>query len=1216
MKKSELASCAMAVAVVGSLAFPASAYDTRKWNYRDGVGASAANMAAWSEPGNWLTDVADGVDDFADFSTNGVVYAGTRFVRMPDSLTLHSLTGYSGAVDDFLSPATRLVLVGGTLELAASSTAGLRHAQMFADVLNPNNSYLQNVAVCGTFDLDHRLTCSGYTYQHRTDLYAKDTSSVRANFTTTNEVYTGGDSNFRVFAPVTTRSAQTGTWRCSDGSAIIVRTAGDAHPITAGTTLHGAGIPDGAFVRRVFSNAVVEMSTPATADAEGVVTFDAFAPSLCHRIHKYIRAGVKVGDDVTVFKSAAADPARLEFDVVTPISTAGWFAFTFGENVAGWQQGTIVLHDAVNGDVLNIGFNNCNLEFGEAFGDGFSKVTFFSRSKYAAARLTVTNGISAAIGCLSNFVGAVTKDGAGALSAGILASSSGSLSVEGGVMALVSEADASIASVSISSGATLKLPAGVLSATAFSFGEGAVVEGPGVLAVPAGTDISGLVLRGGATVRFSGASSTRLNLARPTPGVPGTPAFWVDATATNSITFDEVGGFVRRLDDVRGTGRMFATNAAASARGPAMMTQNGQYHNLKFTYNNSDTSIAQTDALVWDRPIMGIRAVFKVLDCIDGGGQFLGSTLRVKVGTNDGDFMRPAGWGWSDALVINRNALSANVRNGEFVMNGKPRAFTAGYLYQGGAGSKNVPQLVECHPAGTGATADCFGYTFGGSGRNGAERLCECIVYTNSLTEAERLQVREYLMRKWLGTEADVSVVPKGAQQSFDATEDSGIDVASGESLALGEVSGDGTFVKTGGGDLELAEYAHPSGAIHVRGGTLKVRSPMQGEALVPPGVLVHVDASRTNMMTFSAASDEKVVRVWYTVEESDVYFGRTSGSTGEYPKLKFNAIGDMPTVDFGPFLKSPAAASNPALRMIAKSGGATAKKGLRTVVTLIGSANGGNSIVGGDDSTSHGYNSGYGVQRGGSYGENSSDPIVISSYGDHPSYLEPNAVRVCTNGVPVVATTTGLSGGYDLVSFAAYDPFGMGAIAMNDYCRWVGGQEVAESFYYERGLSSEAIKGLEAYLRKKWFGVETPGFREAAARSLTVDAGASFEVLGGGSMTVSSLSGGGTVTGDLVVAPGGVFEVAVAPDGSVGTLTVSGSVDISGGGTVLLTGSTKTLGPGEHMLVSCPSISTGTGEWIVTGAALRGGCSYGVAVRDGALLLVVRSAGTLIEFR
>ena len=1194
----------------------ASAATTYTWKYRDGVGTSPESMASWSDSENWASGVASGSDAYADFYTNTPANVGTRYVRMPDSLLLYSLTGYSGTVNGFLSSETRLVLVGGTLELAASSTAGLRHAQVFADVLNPNNSYLQNVAVCGTFDLDHRLTCSGYTYQHRTDLYAKDTSSVRSNFTTTNEVYTGGDANFRIFGPVTTREAQTATWRRTQGSAILVRTAAEAHPITAGTTVSGTGIPSGAFVKRIFSNSVIEISAQATADAEDAVTFDAFVPSLHHRIKTYIRAGAKSYDDISVYKSSEGDSVRLEFDVLKPNTTASECPIALGATTSGWLPGTIVLHDAQNGHMLPIGLYTAHVEFGEAAGDGFSKVRFYCRSASSSARLTVTNGMSATIGCISNFVGTVAKDGAGTLVAGVRPTSSGSLSVDEGVLELVSDVDATIASVSIASGATLKLPAGMLSVSSLSFEEGAAVEGPGVLAVPAGTSVSGLLLRGGATVRFVGGASTRLNLVRPVPGVPGDPAFWVDATATNSITFDEVGGFVRRLDDIRGAGRMFATNAAASVRGPAMMTQNGQYHNLKFTYNSSDTSIAQTDALVWDRPIMGIRAVFKVLDCIDGGGQFLGSTLRVKVGTNDGDFMRPAGWGWSNALVINRNALSANVRNGEFVMNGKPRAFTAGYLYQGGAGSKNVPQLVECHPAGTGATADCFGYTFGGSGRNGAERLCECIVYTNSLTEAERLQVREYLMRKWLGTEADVSVVPKGAQQSFDATEDSGIDVASGESLALGEVSGDGTFVKTGGGDLELAEYAHPSGAIHVRGGTLKVRSPMQGEDLVPPGVLVHVDASRTNMMTFSAASDEKVVRVWYTVEESDVYFGRTSGSTGEYPKLKFNAIGDMPTVDFGPFLKSPAAASNPALRMIAKSGGATAKKGLRTVVTLIGSANGGNSIVGGDDSTSHGYNSGYGVQRGGSYGENFSDPIVISSYGDHPSYLEPNAVRVCTNGVPVVATTTGLSGGYDLVSFAAYDPFGMGAIAMNDYCRWVGGQEVAESFYYERGLSSEAIKGLEAYLRKKWFGVDTPGYRPATAASLTVDAGASFEVVGGESMKVALLSGGGSVSGSLVLADNGVLEVPVAADGSVGTLAVSGDVDLSGGGVVRLTGFQRALRGGEYVLVRAGTISAGSGEWTVTGTALRGGCEYGVRVEAGAVVLVVRPLGSVLLVR
>ena len=398
-------------------------------------------------------------------------------------------------------------------------------------------------------------------------------------------------------------------------------------------------------------------------------------------------------------------------------------------------------------------------------------------------------------------------------------------------------------------------------------------------------------------------------------------------------------------------------------------------------------------------------------------------------------------------------------------------------------------------------------------------------------------------------------------------------------------------------------------------GGNMKVRSPVAGEALIPSGAWWHIDASATNLMTLTSVDDELRVKKWTDSGEGDYVLIKPSSSanTNPFPKLKLNALGGRPVVDFGPFMLKTAYNNLPSLRLTYRQERGVYKKGLRTAVTVMGSAQGGCSIVGETDSTSIGYNNGYGVQRGGSYGASPSDPIIINSYSDHPSYLEPNAVRVRTNGVSVVGTSTGLSGGYDLVTFAAYDSFGTGALAMNHYCQYAGGQEVAESFYYERGLSTESIEGLEAYLRKKWFGVDTPGYRPATAASLTVDAGASFEVVGGESMKVALLSGGGSVSGSLVLADNGVLEVPVAADGSVGTLSVSGDVDLSGGGVVRLTGFQRALRGGEYVLVRAGTISAGSGEWTVTGTALRSGCEYSVRVEAGSVVLVVRPLGAVL---
>jgi len=240
----------------------------------------------------------------------------------------------------------------------------------------------------------------------------------------------------------------------------------------------------------------------------------------------------------------------------------------------------------------------------------------------------------------------------------------------------------------------------------------------------------------------------------------------------------------------------------------------------------------------------------------------------------------------------------------------------------------------------------------------------------------------------------------------------------------------------------------------------------------------------------------------------------------------------------------------------------------------------------------------------------------MITNYLSTAFYniILPGGARTKLNGNYVNATETGLSGSWDLISLVSYEAFGAGGFSSNNYNKEVGGQEIGEAIFYKTGLSRESVAKVEAYLAKKWFNRETPGFRAAAASNLTVEAGATLTLVGDQPITVKSFSGGGTVSGSVALEAGAALEVTVKPDGSVDTLTVTGSVDLSNGGVVRLVGEVANLAMGRHTLVQCDSIEAADAEnWSIQGPAMSDKISLTVRIIDGALVLDINALGTTI---
>ena len=108
--------------------------------------------------------------------------------------------------------------------------------------------------------------------------------------------------------------------------------------------------------------------------------------------------------------------------------------------------------------------------------------------------------------------------------------------------------------------------------------------------------------------------------------------------------------------------------------------------------------------------------------------------------------------------------------------------------------------------------------------RAGGDNLCEVAVFTNRLSETERMLVQSYLMQKWLGTKAQI---PPTVHASASGTVIA--DVAESNTLAL-RLNGDGTLLKQGAG-LAILEATPASSSIFrsavVQSGTLDARLPV-----------------------------------------------------------------------------------------------------------------------------------------------------------------------------------------------------------------------------------------------------------------------------------------------------------------------------------------------------------------------------------------------------
>ena len=711
------------------------------------------------------------------------------------------------------------------------------------------------------------------------------------------------------------------------------------------------------------------------------------------------------------------------------------------------------------------------------------------------------------------------------------------------------------------------------------------IEGPGKVSVTGALTQTGtvhVVNGGGFSVANLGGS-----LEPKQPLVAADPAFWVDACAlTNAgaegVVLENGTNFIVRWNDVRGAGYNFATNITHRPR-LRLNDINGR-PSVAFT-RHYNVVPSLSEALFWDQPMTDIRAVFMVVGTQEGGGILLGSSAAE----NTQDFYRDA-WLTPTAPLL-KSGSSAALQNGLFYLNGRR-------IYPLTEGYNGFFQLVEAYPAGP-VRASAFAADRNVVNGNGCQRICEVILYNRVLSEQEKLNTAEYLMRKWL----DRGVPRETALSGFETVEsagDSEVSVAAEtDYLGINRYTGGGDLVKSGEGTLVLNSLDIAGRELDVREGTLVLKAGDPAER-VPTDAYLHVDASAAHTFSNVVVNGTNFVESWRHADGGAVYANMRNTAPRVRPHILTNALNGLPVVEFGPLLTGTPVNALQCFLEYEVAGVDVACTNLRDAFVVIGSAAGGNTILGTKTGSRH-------FWRGNEY----TNSLLHSSYA--PLHLRLGETRL--NGAPVTPTAVGLSGAYDLVAFSTYPGGGIttDGLAIDAYNR-TGGQQLGEVLLFDRALTLRERLDIEAYLMKKWFDVATPGYETTAVGSLAVADGARLEI--DGELSVDGVSGGGTVEGDLTLNNGAVIT-ATAAGGALSGLTVDGTVTVAGGGTVVVEGASDTLTSGLYAVLTCTSLVGDDGwlaGWTLTGAPSRFAAKL---VADGGhLYLRLTPKGSLMMMR
>ena len=1205
----------LSIVSMGIVSAIAAAVPDATWT--NGVANTPATAYSWSEAGNWQDGIVGGEGDYVRLEPAARVYVKKDFPEAPVWISGNGKAIVLGDVTVRQTHAHRAELGNAgyiygnvTYDIPYTSDGNTRLCYVNADM-----NFCGRVIHSGNSDC--RIALSSGSANFRFDRYADAAGETRTDDLDDLDYLAIGNGTITFYAPDGADAAQ-GTWTLTEGSAYATRVPGTAsHGLAAGTAVASEGyLDDGVYLKRVFDDATIELSAPAKASGEATLSFAAFTPDFTATFKNtfYFQGG---NPALKAVKKREADSARIVFKELN--SSYNQAMPIFGIDDASVIPGTLVIRKFAGSWAKSVAaLRNVHIELADNASASADFPFLIGAASYTA-RFTVTNALSSTIAKITALKGTLVKDGAGRLSIGLdAASSAGAIRVEGGTLEVLKNAAAGdgtfyVKSIHLAAGTTLVVPAEGLHTSSLEIAGEATISG-GRVEVDAPGE----------------ASDGALVLSRPEGEVVGHPAFWVDASKASSLVYetDEDTGvnYVTRWNDCRDGEPMFCTNIVQRPTFTNGTEMAGKY--VRIARYPDATDYRDTEQLVWSEPIRGIKAVFLVQDPTEGGGTILGRcSWRLPndlYNTWGGPFYRDNYYTTGRQLVEDSGNTMPAVRYGRFFLNGvEVNGATTGYLGK-------YMQLVEFHAntnyaASTGVVdCDAFGGGyFNGQAQvrqcNGCMRIAECIIYTNTLSHAERTRVAQYLTRKWLGKDARRTIASKANVYGTESILQDGVslNVPDGRTVALETVT-NGVLTKSGAGSLYINGLDGAS--LHVDAGDALLAANTRMR-YVPNDAWIHVDAQDYGSLTEKSGGE---LDKWYDVYGNGASL-RSDGFTAK-AKVVQNAINGHPAVDIGPVNNSSLSAA----LVYYDENGAVSKNYtalpepyqnypymaaplIKTAFAVYNSESGGGCIFGG---RGNGYPSKGLPHRHASGDDSPIIDVAPDHYAGHKVDAISNALAAGSatfkrNGVDTDPFRATFLKGDERVAFAYSTGRRMASLGVYGQSgEYRGGLKYGAVIMYERMLPAAEIASVDAYLAKRWFDIDTPGYG-SAAEDVFVAGGASLTVLGT-DFSATSLGGGGSVTGDVTLESGGGLVAVVNPDGTIGGLTVDGAVKLSGG-TVTLMGETGNIVPGVYPILQARTLAVGEGSW-----TLPGGSRYvfNLSFADDAAYLKVDLHGMRLMFR
>lgn len=395
--------------------------------------------------------------------------------------------------------------------------------------------------------------------------------------------------------------------------------------------------------------------------------------------------------------------------------------------------------------------------------------------------------------------------------------------------------------------------------------------------------------------------------------------------------------------------------------------------------------------------------------------------------------------------------------------------------------------------------------------RSGGLAVGELLVWNRVLSRGEMAQVYKALEGKWLAYAAaplrSLDVVGEG-------------EIAVKTDFAVDTLSGTGT-VAAAAGTVAVEGIANDfQGAFAGTGGRWNVRHDRGAVPTANPvtdGLLAHFDPSDPSLVTTNASGQ---ITLLTSVNDANLtaakFLNAPTLSTGDA------SIGHMPIIDCGDIYSSQGLAMS------------TSFTNVQTVICVYGGQKGGSQLFGSDKLAQA-------FQRNIS----SADKPIFEIQNQPTQWCE-----AWVDGRKVIATVDGLKSGYQLLSFVWPRNLVLNWLGMRENAaNGGGGSRYGEFLMWNRCLTDEERKSVEAYLAAKWFGRATHGY-EVAGRPVIpgyatkAGAPADFYVPAGETNTIGYLTG----EGGVAKSGAGVLKFT----GSLSEL--SGGIEVKEGEAVLVT--------------------------------------------------------------